>query len=182
MSDNPIVSTSVEPRQLSLFDPIEIPLTKGYVALVDPIDADLAKYKWRPLPSRSDANLVYAQRSFKRNGKEVHVLMHREIMGRMTGAQLSRANEVDHWDNNPLNNCRGNLRIASHSDNQHNSPRPSNNTSGYKGVYKRGKKWVAQIKTSEKKLYLGSFATPQEAHEAYKTAAIKYFGEFARFE
>jgi len=42
--------------------------------------------------------------------------------------------------------------------------------------------WVAFIRVNRKRLYLGSFRAPELAHEAYKSAAEKYHGEFARAE
>ncbi|ECH9128545.1 HNH endonuclease [Salmonella enterica subsp. enterica] len=42
--------------------------------------------------------------------------------------------EIDHIDNNKLNNSIGNLREVTHQLNQLNMPLRSNNTSGVKGV------------------------------------------------
>jgi hypothetical protein len=76
---------------------------------------------------------------------------------------------IDHIDRNKLNNNIENLRDVSRSINQSNIGIPSHNTSGYKGVsfYKSRNKWVAEIRVNKKKHWIGSFATEQEAHEAY---------------
>lgn len=42
--------------------------------------------------------------------------------------------------------------------------------------------WRAQIWVNKTSITLGYFNTPEEAHEAYKHASTKYFGEFARWE
>jgi len=42
-----------------------------------------------------------------------------------------------------------------------------------------GDRWVAQINANGKKIFLGHYDTPEEAHAAYKEAALKHFGEFA---
>lgn len=91
--------------------------------------------------------------------------------------------QIDHIDGNGLNNDIENLRAANHGQNQHNKGTQKNNTSGFKGVswHKRDKKWQAFIKFDGKKRYLGSFDTPEAAHEAYKAAATKLHKEFARF-
>jgi hypothetical protein len=60
-----------------------------------------------------------------------------------------------------------------------------NNTSGFKGVTEmsgRKKKWRAQISIDRRHTSLGYFYTPEEAHEAYKVAAVRIAGEFARWE
>jgi hypothetical protein len=38
------------------------------------------------------------------------------------------------------------------------------------------------IQVNGKKIHGGSFATPEEASEAYKRLAIQHFGEFARWK
>ena len=38
-----------------------------------------------------------------------------------------------------------------------------------KGVYKNGVKFVAQIKNENKHIYLGTFETEEQAHQAYLT-------------
>lgn len=69
------------------------------------------------------------------------------------------------------------LRLATHSENLYNQKRSGRNKSGFKGVYKKGNRWVAQI-TKEKQLWLGTFATPEEAYEVFCAAAKELHGEF----
>lgn len=169
--------------QLPLFDPVELPLTKGYVALIDPIDSDLLQSKWTANP-RHDGKGVYAQRTAYTNGTYVLVQLHRVIYERIVGRSLNRSELIDHWDLNPLNNQRSNLRLATHAQNQQNRHKKPNTKSGYKGVswHSHGGHWVAVISVDGKPIRLGSFKDPHDAHLAYCAAATKYYGEYARFE
>lgn len=89
---------------------------------------------------------------------------------------------VDHRDLNKDNNALANLREATSSQNNINVAVLPGTRSGVKGVsFARGR-WKAQIRHSGKRIYLGQFATPEEAHAAYKTAARKLHGDFARFD
>ena len=89
---------------------------------------------------------------------------------------------VDHVNGNPSDNRWANLREATPSQNQGNRRRSSCNSSGFKGVTKGRYKWHSGIRVRSKNYHLGSFDTPEEAHEAYKKAAREMFGEFARTE
>jgi hypothetical protein len=91
---------------------------------------------------------------------------------------------IDHKDLNRSNNQWSNLRCADQSKNMANQKICPRNTSGFKGVSwnKEKKKWQAYIKVNKKRKALGYFSCPELAHNAYCSAAQKYFGEFARFE
>lgn len=93
---------------------------------------------------------------------------------------------IDHIDGNPFNNKISNLRIATHSQNQMNRKRQSNNQSGFKGVSVQGGNrkfpYRASIMANGKRVGLGTFKTPEEAHEAYCQAAVKMHGSFARLK
>lgn len=92
--------------------------------------------------------------------------------------------EIDHKDGNPSNNAIENLRLATSRQQKQNKCVQSNNRSGLKGAYyhaaHKGKKWRSQIKVGNALYFLGYFHTADEAHAAYRDAAIKHFGEFAR--
>jgi hypothetical protein len=88
---------------------------------------------------------------------------------------------LDHIDRNPENNRFENLREATQAENLRNKSSARNASSKYLGVswYAQNKKWVASIRVSEKKIYLGCFENEKDAALAYDAAARKHFGEFA---
>ena len=158
---------------------IEIPLSQGKVAIIDDDDLPLVSgYRWYAWKGPM-AKTYYAQASIKRaDGTWTKIKMHRLIIG-LTDPDV----KVDHRDRNGLNNTRTNIRACSHGQNMRNSGTRSDNTSGFKGVYfdKRRGKWAAQIVVNGKNRYLGSFITPEEAHQAYCRAADELHGEFANY-
>jgi hypothetical protein len=88
---------------------------------------------------------------------------------------------VDHWNGKTDDNRWSNLRLASHGQNKANSRLHRNNTTGLKGVspVTGSPRWQARIRKDRKLIYLGVYATKEEAHAAYKKAAKEHFGEFA---
>lgn len=148
----------------------KILLSQGKFSLVDDEDFEwLNQWKW------SYASVGYAYRVIQKSNKRTQILMHRLIMN--TPENL----ETDHKDLNKLNNQRSNLRTCTSAQNRRNTGIKRNNKSGYKGVsWDKGvKKWRAQIKFKENKLYIGIFDNPIDAASAYNGMATKYFGEFA---
>lgn len=92
--------------------------------------------------------------------------------------------EIDHANGNPSDNSWENLREATHGENQQNGQRVyrSNFRSGICGVYykNRGKKrWEAILWKDKKAIYLGRFATKEEAGIARREGELLYHGEFA---
>jgi hypothetical protein len=91
---------------------------------------------------------------------------------------------VDHVDGNKVNNRIENLRLATKSQNNHNSKIHSNNTSGIKGIFrdKSRNKWRAQLAINGKIKSVGSFDTIEEAEAAVIAARNNLHGDFARHE
>lgn len=128
----------------------------------------LVVYRW----SISNRGYVYCSR----RGKDT-LLLHRLIMGLEKGVPI----QVDHINGNPLDNRRENLRLCTPIQNSYNLRASSRNRTGFKGVHHHTGRFVAAIKVNKKKIYLGRFKTPEEAARVYNAAALKYHGEFARF-
>jgi len=88
---------------------------------------------------------------------------------------------IDHINGNPMDNRIGNLRLSCPAGNSRNSKTPKTNSSGYKGVVgvNGSPRFRAFICVNRKQIHLGMFDTKEAAYEAYKSAAIKHFGEFS---
>lgn len=104
---------------------------------------------------------------------------HRLAWAIMTGAWP--AGEIDH-----INVCRSdnrftNLREAPHAENGRNSGMRRNNKSGFKGVSwdASAQRWRTRIMINRKEIWLGYFATPEEAYDAYCRSAREVHGEFS---
>ena len=87
---------------------------------------------------------------------------------------------IDHIDGDPGNNRIENLRIATNAENlQHRVGQNARNASGFRGVRRHGRGWLARVRHHGKDNYLGTFDTPEQAAEAAKSARARIFGEFA---
>jgi hypothetical protein len=83
----------------------EIPLTRGYVPMIDDEDAELVRaHRWRVLVQ---PHMNYAvARLPRQDGRKRTLYMHRLV----TNAKAGEA--VLHADRNGLNNTRGNLSLS----------------------------------------------------------------------
>jgi hypothetical protein len=102
--------------------------------------------------------------------------LHRKIMSPPKGMV------VDHINGDVLDNRRQNLRVCFHYQNIKNQKLSRNNSTGSKGVVRRGNRFEASIVSDKKRYYLGTFDTLDQASIAYAQACLKYHGDFARPE
>lgn len=98
---------------------------------------------------------------------KIIIKLHQLIFGKKEGY------EIDHINNDPLDNRKINLRFATHHQNTMNRT-----GKGYHWDKSRNK-WSAQIKLNYKKKFLGRFIKEEDAKKAAQEARQKYFGEFA---
>lgn len=90
--------------------------------------------------------------------------------------------DIDHINNDTLDNHIENLRLCTRSENLRNRGKFANCSSKYKGVYwkKDSKKWRASIRLDGRTINLGHFKTEEEAHLAWLEAASGNHGESLR--
>lgn len=86
--------------------------------------------------------------------------------------------EIDHKNGIKDDNRWKNLRECNRKQNCQNRAINCNNKTGYMGVFIKArntiKKYAAEIRINKKKVSLGYFKTPEEAHAAYLKAKAKY--------
>lgn len=96
-------------------------------------------------------------------------LAHRVIWLLQTGVWPTYL--VDHVNGVRSDNSWVNLRKADQRLNQENQKQAkASSTSGLLGVSPSGHKWRSRIVARGTEVHLGTFATPEEAHQAYLTA------------
>lgn len=108
--------------------------------------------------------------------KKPDILLHALLMRRPSGR------EVDHISGDRMDNRKKNLRLCTHQQNCCNQRKKVNNTSGYTGVSrcKHSDRFEAYVYRNARKIYLGTYATPEAAAYARDQAARRYHGEYAR--
>lgn len=154
----------------------EIPLTKGYVALVDDEDYErLARHKWS---AHLKGRRVYAVSNRKRHGpgsRQVMVLMHREIM------RAEKSELIVHRVGVGLDNQKGNLLRGTHQQSTAKQCGPQKrNSTGLRGVQAYRGKFRVRIGFNGKQLCFGTYAERDRAAAMHLLKAQELFGEFAR--
>lgn len=126
---------------------------------VDSVD-DVKDSKW----SRGTGNYILTNRDA--NGKRNSI--HRVILHAADGV------EIDHIDNNPLNNRKSNLRPVTHLENTHNQP---TTPTGYRR--RPDGKFVATISENNNQIHIGVYENEIDAVFARQFAETLLRGEFA---
>jgi hypothetical protein len=150
----------------------KIPLSGDRYCIIEAGDYERFRiWKWRLVAG-------YVSRSTRVGGKNRNVSMHREILGLAYGDKR----QGHHINHNPLDNRRSNLRIVTAQQNS-TDQRKKASASGLKGASwrKDAKRWRASIMVNYRTIHLGYYDSAEAAHAAYRIAAVRYQGEFARF-
>ena len=156
-----------------------ISLRKGYEAIIDAADADLASQQhWYALVKRRKTGLasIYATSSVWENGAQKTVALHRLIMNAGEGFH------VDHINGDGLDNRRSNLRIATSFENSWNSRLRHDSKAGMKGVSwdAHNKCWRGIVVHKGQRHSIGYFKCLNEAKTATEAKRRELHGVFAR--
>ena len=129
-------------------------------------------------PAGSFGPSGYAMIGVRINGVKRAILLHRAIWSWHYGPA---ENEIDHKDQDTLNNRIGNLRPATGSQNKAHRRQFIDRTCGFMGVsYEKSRnRWKASISKEGSSVTLGRFKCPTLAAIAYDVAASDHHGEFA---
>ncbi len=90
--------------------------------------------------------------------------------------------QIDHINQNGLDNRKVNLRVVSHFENARNKIYNMKARSGYYGVVPNCSKerpWKAYFSLNKKSHYLGAFSCKEDAARAWDIEAARVRGEFA---
>lgn len=151
----------------------EIKLTMNKIALVDDEDFKAVnKYKWQA--SRAPrGDYFYATGLVGEPNNLKPVKMHNFIMRKRKGY------EIDHINNNGLDNRRENLRYCTPAQNSANRRPKKGCSSIYKGVFKRTDSKHIKWRVNVGKKFVMTCNTEGDAAMVYNYLAKKKYGEFA---
>jgi len=105
-------------------------------------------------------------------------MAHRLVWKWVTGNDP--AQQLDHRDRDKRNNAWHNLREADLYQQSRNRAAPTGKTSGLpRGVRRNHSRYGAQLRVGKGIQHLGTYDTPEEAHQAYLQAVQEQHGDFA---
>lgn len=138
-------------------------------------DAEEGTLRWTGGAGRGTRRAGYAtRRGYRELEFEGRAYQEHRVVWRMMKGVWPE-DQIDHRDGNRGNNRIDNLIPCSNAENQQNISSSPKGKNKYVGVYphKASGGFQARIMKNRKSYKLGLFDTPEEAHEAYKTAKRK---------
>lgn len=150
-------------------------LSQGKTAVFDAADAEhVLGHVWWAAKGKN-THYVVARARFS-DGRVSTLFLHRAIMEPPEGFV------VDHINGDGLDNRRANLRVVTVAQNNMNSRVRNDSKSGIKGAFYNAKTgaYYSRIKVDGRYIQLGSFATAEDAANAYAAASAKYHGPYGR--
>ncbi|MBP3038089.1 HNH endonuclease [Bacillaceae bacterium Marseille-Q3522] len=145
---------------------------KTFIDICDLEQAKRFPNTWCALWSRDTQSFYCYGKLVMPGGKRKSILLHRWLFN------CDDFVEIDHIDNDTLNNCRKqNLRIVKHAQNHQNRLGSQRNSkSGIRGVSwnKRKRKWQVAIKVQDRRYFLGYFDSIEKAAQMAKDSRKRY--------
>lgn len=90
-----------------------------------------------------------------------------------------KGKEIDHCNQNKLDNRRQNLRFVTRQQNAWNRPKPKRNKTGFLGVSIWGDRFCVWVRHNGNTIYHKTFDDPILAAKAYDREIVRCRGEFA---
>lgn len=152
-----------------------VPLTQGLETVIDAADAGfIGQWNWCACKHGKEGTFYAARGERLGKNRKRTLLLHRAVIG------YDGPLEIDHIDQNPLNNRRANLRLCTHAENLRNRKAHRDNKLGIKGVHWSPKtnSFEARVVLARKLVHYSRHTTAEEASQAYQQAAKLHHGEF----
>lgn len=145
----------------------------GNWATIDSTDWELVRlFAWQYMNHRA-LGVPGFQTQIVEGGRKYRTDMARLLLGLPDGLL------ADHVNGDRSDNRRSNIRVVNHQQNSWNSRPHKDSASKFKGIWRSGRRWGAQICANHCKRYLGMYATEEDAARAYDAAAKVLHGEYA---
>ena len=155
----------------------DIPNYKGVYQISDLGRVKSLNYKRQgssKLLKPSTDTLGYRRVFLSKNGLQTNFLVHKLVWESFKGKY--RGVEIDHIDDNPSNNTLDNLQLLTHRENiikSFKTIKTKNNYTGARKSKSNQTSWFSSVSIKNKTIYLGTFTTELEAHQAYLQAIDK---------
>lgn len=163
----------------------ELPSQEELRAMFD-FNTDTGRLIWRPNPQKTSqwngrvagkeaGSISRGYWQVKINSEQCRA--HR-VIWKLAYGSIPADKHIDHINGNGLDNRLENLRLATNSENQLN--RLADKGRKYKGVYRKGRNFKAEITVNGERIYVGIFKNAEHAAMAYDKAARELHGEYAK--